>query len=91
MGGQIQHMLKGNVELNEGNTSLLKEADRLLDESKEARKRARVLKEEKQTFMAKLHSLKACYDLPREGGATQSLQRMGFKAHVGVERRPPQT
>ena len=41
--GQIQHVLKGNAELNEGDASLPKEADGLLDESKEAKERALVL------------------------------------------------
>ena len=42
--GQIQHMLKGNAKLNEGDASLLNETDGLLDESRE---RARVLSEDK--------------------------------------------
>ena len=47
-------MLKGNAELNEGDASLLNETDGLLDESKEARERARVLSEDKEAMMAKL-------------------------------------
>ena len=48
--GQIQHMLKGNAELNEGDASLLEEADGLLHESKEVRERARVLVEDKEAM-----------------------------------------
>ena len=55
----IQHMLKGDAELNEGNASLLKEADRLLEEAKEARERARVLAEDKEAMVAKLRSPRA--------------------------------
>ena len=56
-------MLKGNAELNEGDASSLKEADGLLDESKEASERARVLEEDKEAMVAKLRSPRACYDL----------------------------
>ena len=42
-GGRIQHIVKGNAELNEGNASLQQEADRLLDKSKEVKERAGVL------------------------------------------------
>jgi hypothetical protein len=52
--GRIQHLLKGNTELNEGNASLLKEADRLFDESKEARERVRVLGEYKEMLVVEL-------------------------------------
>ena len=62
-GGRIQHMVKGNAELNEGDASLLKEADGLLDESKEARERACVLEEDKEAMVAKLRSPRACYGL----------------------------
>ena len=60
---QIQHMLRSNAELNEGDASLLKEADGLLDESKEARERACVLEEDKEAMVAKLRSPRACSDL----------------------------
>jgi predicted nucleic acid-binding Zn-ribbon protein len=69
--GRIQHLLKGNAELNEGNASLLKEADRLLDESKEARERARVLEEDKETLVDELRSLKASYDFLTQEKAKQ--------------------
>ncbi|EDR07696.1 smc-domain containing protein [Laccaria bicolor S238N-H82] len=68
---RIQHLLDGNAELNEGNASLLKEADRLLDESKEARERARVLEEDKETLVAELRSLKARHDLLTQEKAKQ--------------------
>ena len=56
-------MLEGNADLNEGDASLLKEADGLLDESKEARERVRVLAEDKEAMVAKLRSPRACSDL----------------------------
>ena len=56
-------MLEGNADLNEGDASLLKEADGLLDESKEARERVRVLAEDKEAMVAKLRSSRACSDL----------------------------
>ena len=69
--GRIQHLLKGNAELNEGNASLLNEADRLLDESKEAREQARVLEEDNEALMAELRSLKASHDLLMQEKAKQ--------------------
>jgi len=69
--GRIEHLLKGNAELNEGNASLQKEADRLLDESKEARERARVLEEDKETLVAELRSLKARHDFLTQEKAKQ--------------------
>ena len=47
---QIQHMLEGDAELNEGDASLLEEADGLLHESKEARERTRVLAKDKEAW-----------------------------------------
>jgi len=73
--GRIEHLLKGNAELNEGNASLQKEADRLLDESKEARERARVLEEEKETLGAELRSLKAGHDFLTQEKAKQDGER----------------
>ena len=64
-------MLEGNAELNEGDASLLKEADGLLDESKEARERARVLEEDKEALVAKLRSPGACSDLLTQEKAEQ--------------------
>jgi hypothetical protein len=60
--------------LNKGNASLLKEADRLLDESKEARERALVLEEDKETLAAELRSLKACHDLLTQEKAKQDQE-----------------
>ena len=57
--GRIQHMVRGNAELNEGDASLLKETNELLDEPKEATERARVLAEDKEALVAKLHSTRA--------------------------------
>ena len=57
--GQIQHIFKGDAELNEGDASLLKEADGLLDESKEAKERARVLAEDTEAMVAELRSTEA--------------------------------
>ena len=72
--GRIQHLLKGNAELNEGNASLLKEADRLPDESKEARERARVLVEDEGALVAELRSLKAFHDfLTQKANRTRSF------------------
>ena len=76
--GRIQNLLKGNAELNEGNASLQKEADRLLDESKEATERARVLEEDKETLMAELRSLKARYDLLTQEKAKQDEELQLF-------------
>ncbi|EDR06453.1 uncharacterized protein LACBIDRAFT_300148 [Laccaria bicolor S238N-H82] len=69
--GRIQQLLKGNAELNEGNASLLKEADRLLDESKEARDRARVLEEDKAALVAERRSLTASHDFLTQEKAKQ--------------------
>ena len=69
--GRLQHLLKGNAELNEGNASLRKEADRLLDESKEARERDRVLEEDKEALVAELRSLKGNHDLLTQEKAKQ--------------------
>ena len=57
--------------MNEGDTSLLKEVDGLLDESKEARERARILAEDKEAMVAKLCSTGACYDLLTQEKAEQ--------------------
>ena len=56
-------MLKGSAELNEGDASLLKEADGWLAKSKEASEQDRVLAEDKEAMVAKLCSLRACYNL----------------------------
>ena len=52
-----------NAELKEGDASLLKEADGLLDESKEARELAHVLAEDKEAMVANLRCRRACSDL----------------------------
>ena len=64
-------MLKGNAELNEGDASLLNEADGLLDESKEAKERAHVLAEDKEAMVAKLRSPRAGSDLLTQEKAEQ--------------------
>ena len=68
-------MLEGNADLNEGDASLLKEADGLLDESKEARERARVLAKDKEawwpSYVLRGHAL--IFSRRRRGSRTRNF------------------